>query len=658
MDTETSSGDRNTHTKNVWEGTVRIAGFSIMLAGGESALYVPLDHHERYACQLCRKDIWLPWLGSVMAVAKAYVNHNLKYDLHALYRNGIDIIETPLEDTSTLAKLVDSDRAYKGGYGLTAVADWQLGEDIAGFERKLRAELSEFKRKGGKPSLDYGDASPRTLGEYCNGDIIAVDKVYPELLEDLPEISKQVWETEKLITTELAWMERTGMQTDMLQLVKLRGEMTTSVTKTLLRAGELAGYSFNPGSSDEVKDLLVNTFGLRPPDAGADFDAQMASVEAGDMEFEDLDISTQKHLLRLYALQEHAPIELIDCILTYRRDSKFISSFLSVFLSAQDNAGRLHGTYNQCVRTGRLSCSRPNSMQFNYPAKALIIPPKGYTIVRSDESNIEYRLITHYTREPRIFKAFQRDPDTDFHQLTADAAGVSRKVAKVLNFLISYTGRLRRFTQEFSLNLAFRKEYIEEARKLTPDASLKLLDKLGLDLLKKDAKQHYRKYHEGFPTLQQTQERLKDIAWANGCIVNIYGRVRRLARHVEGLKWSPTKDALNTVCQGGAADIVKEIMLRSSTAALRKAGMFLVGQVHDELMWYVKDEIVEDPRFFRDLAYCMEAAPRLALKPLTVRLRCKFGSSKISWADAASNENERSLPVEEVDKGGFFEWLS
>ena len=75
----------------------------------------------------------------------------------------------------------------------------------------------------------------------------------------------------------------------------------------------------------------------------------------------------------------------------------------------------MHPDYNQTVRTGRMSCRRPNAQQLSKEAKELILPFDNQHFVSFDESQVEFRLIVHYIQDSKAIEAFNENPDTDFH---------------------------------------------------------------------------------------------------------------------------------------------------------------------------------------------------------------------------------------------------
>jgi len=294
-------------------------------------------------------------------------------------------------------------------------------------------------------------------------------------------------------------------------------------------------------------------------------------------------------------------------------------------------------------------------MNFNHESKELIIAPEGYSIFNADESGIEYRFLTHYTQEPSLLKAYTDDPDADFHGKMALLVGIVRKLAKTMNFLSGYGGGVKKFILQLLADMSYREDMLAKLVLDHPGLSAGELAKLLVKAIIREGTEKYEQYHKGFPSLKRTAKKLQQQAWERGFVINLFGRVRSLRRSIPSRKYSPTKDALNTLCQGGAADVMKEAMAYR-LCEIRKFGGYsgIFAQIHDAVAGYIPTELARDPRFRRDLAWSLEVQSMTAIKPLSVRLRCKQGSSTVNWAEAA--DEEESLPIAEVDSGGAFTW--
>src|SRR6185295_2213935 len=145
--------------------------------------------------------------------------------------------------------------------------------------------------------------------------------------------------------------------------------------------------------------------------------------------------------------------EIVNLALQYRSESRFLSLFVQSFEKFLDARGFIHPSYNQLIRTGRMSSSKPNSQQQNERSKALIIPDDdSEAFLCSDASQIEFRMMVHYIQDQRALQAYAQDPRTDFHRWVAGLCGVERDPAKTLNFAMGYGAGRRRVTATLMSN--------------------------------------------------------------------------------------------------------------------------------------------------------------------------------------------------------------
>jgi len=322
----------------------------------------------------------------------------------------------------------------------------------------------------------------------------------------------------------------------------------------------------------------------------------------------------------MYSTHPYAPTELIEAIIEYRKLSTLNSLFIQKYQSLLAADNRLHPNYNQCVRTGRMSCTDPNMQQLDKSAKKFIHPPEGCAFLSFDESQIEFRIIVHYINDERCIKAYNDNPDTDFHQWVADMAGISRKPAKTMNFMMGYGGGKAKAVK----TLASNAEVIGDLKEASKG------DKGAFELLAKArAEQIYNDYHVTLPTLKTTMRRAASICASRGYIRNLHGRRRYL---------SPEQShrAFNSLCQGEAADIQKEVTVAVSKA-LRGTPIKMVANVHDATLFYGPIEVMKDPRVHAAIGYILEH-PQIKLR---VPLRVSMGYSEKNWAEA--DENSKAL---------------
>ena len=607
-DFETTSGHFQKKSTNPWRDCSTI-GVAVAFGFDSPVWFVP------------KRLLVTGWWRDVVKAANTWTNHNIKYDVHVSHNDLSVTAKCELDCTLNSSKLIDSDRVYKGGYGLDALSkDWcKFNIDQYGTAMLPWLEGNQ----------DYGRIPLDILAEYACVDVVANRKLATYVDETMPMESIGVWRTEREFTSLLVDMERHGVTLDP-QKVKIK---RLSVLKRLIdidaELNRIVGYPFRPHVRDDCYDVLVNQFGLpvlgwtnplrQSEDDEDDEDEGYREPSAPGPSFD-------KATMKKYLTYPGAPKDLIKLMLEYRQLNTFESLFLSKWLEMADARGVLHATYNQAVRTGRMSCSKPNLQQLSGVAKELIEPPPGYVLVCTDASQIEYRFISHYIHNERIIASYQENPWVDFHDWVANMVPTKRKPAKTLNFMMGYGGGKTKTIEMLSINEDFVGDVIAE------------VDALGLEGAEREAaikratvsraEGVYKRYHEAMPELKRTSKFASGRCVKNGYVRNHYGRRRHLpekAAHV----------AFNSINQSSAGDLVKERML-----ALRREvpELIQVAQVHDEILGLLPKELVQnDDHYLRKIVGVLNNPNR----PLTVPVRWSIGYSEKHWAEAKGDDAER-----------------
>ena len=285
---------------------------------------------------------------------------------------------------------------------------------------------------------------------------------------------------------------------------------------------------------------------------------------------------------------------------------------LQTLISPKTN--RIYTSFNQTgTVTGRLSSSDPNLQ--NIPARTeegkmirkAFIAPDGYKIIAADYSQIELRLIAHISEDPNLRKAFLAGQD--IHRATAaEVLGKSieevtpqeRSHAKATNFGLMYGMGAFGLTRQTHMSMSEAKVYIQ-------------------------------RYFERYPSVQKYMEETKAYAHEHGYVTSIIGRhisVANINSSNTMLSKAAERAAINAPMQGSAADIIKTAMVRLDEwiSSLPQNTIRMTVQVHDELIFEVKDDFVEEAS--AKITEIMENAFKLSV-PLTVGV----GVSS-SWADA------------------------
>jgi DNA polymerase-1 len=632
-DFETTSFDDRLDALDPWHNCWA-AGVAVTADDAPGAWYVPVRHRGGPNLPV---DAVRAWWADVCGGASRWTNHNVKYDAHV---SACDMgwlpdwpCGTTLRCTLTAAKVLDSDRGFgRGGYDLGALSrDW-LGEDISHHEAELRRWLGESK--------DYGSVPPSVMAPYACQDVMTVRRLAGYLDARTPEECRRVAAMEVDLTSVLLRMERSGMSVDPVELMVAEVQHSQRLLDIDAELHRLTGRSVNPSSPDQLFDLLINQYGL--PVLGWTEEDDDGNP-AGNPSFD-------KHALALYALHPDAPRDVVALVREARKLTQLLGLFVRPYQELALLTGGsylLHPSFNQMVRTGRMSCRAPNMQQLSKLAKRLIHPRRGNAFLSLDQSQIEFRVIVHYIQNQRCIDAYRADPDTDFHDLMARTAGIGRDPAKTLNFMMGYGGGKKKAVKAMSVNtdvvgdVARAVDEAVAAGRLDPSQRASALERLG----RERGEAVYDGYHAALPELKPTSRRAAAVCADRGYVRNVHGRYRRLPA-------DKAHHAFNTLCQGEAADIQKERTVAAARACLGTP-VEVVGNVHDEVVFEGPAECMRDPRTKAALCWLLETVDT----PLRVPLRCAVGYSEQHWAEASTDVRKggASAPLRydasEINKG-------
>lgn len=311
-----------------------------------------------------------------------------------------------------------------------------------------------------------------------------------------------------------------------------------------------AGTTFNIRSAQQLGEVLFTTLNLPAP-------RKTKGGQAG----------TGREILEKLAGSH----KVVDSILQFRKLEKMRSTYLDPLPRLMDAKGRIHTTFNQkATATGRLSSSNPNLQ--NIPVRgplgkrmrSCFIAGPGRTLVSADYSQVELRVLAHYSQDAALLDAFRRGEDIHTRtaalvyelepsQVTADL----RRNAKTVNFGLIYGMGAQKLAGELRISPAEAKEFIG-------------------------------RYFERLTGLKAFYENVEALAKEQGFVSTLGGRRRPLADIYSdnGQAFAlARRQAINTVIQGSAADIIKLAMLAvAEDAQLRDLNARLLLQVHDELL--------------------------------------------------------------------------
>jgi DNA polymerase-1 len=489
-------------------------------------------------------------------------------------------------------------------------------------EKQIEAYLKATK------SHDYMDVPMDQMALYACWDIHGNRALYRYLQEHRPDGLKGIWDTEIKLTPVLYDMEMDGLRINPMECKARRVQCLDRMIEYGSRIQEIADREWT-NSSACIKDILCEQFGL-PVLATKKEKQDGREVDTGRASFD-------KKALALYSIHPQVTcdptlVELVQLILKYRRESQHNGIYLTTFLELHDENNLVHPSYNQVVRTGRMSSRRPNSQQQNKRSKRLIHPHPGYGFISNDYSQIEYRLIVHYIQDAEAIAAYNANPKTDFHQWVADMIGVTRKAGKTLNFGMAYGAGKKKVTKELMANPDIMAVVGEEVNAMVERGDIQDTQRRFMfeELCRVRAAEVYQQYHEHIPGVKITARNAANAAKKRGFVFNAYGRRRYL----------PTKacyKAFNSIVQGCAMDLMKERMVELSpryNQTSRDWGLSLAGNVHDEVFSQVPLEHLREPALHDYICTTLET-PAI---PFRVPIVTGLGISERNWAEAAGDD--------------------
>lgn len=613
LDFETKSCNPKQSSLNPWHHCYPI-GFAYTVDDYPNVYFVPWE--------IILQDT-TGFLWSLISSAKCWINHHVKYDAHVLLNHTGWTLPEELQLVCTLmmAHLIDADRSYKGGYGLDHLAyDW-CGVNIFGYYDRIKPYLYRNDKKFNE---DYGQIALDLLAEYACADVFTNRILYDYSIANMPPEAfytgtpdfptPALLSTEIELTKTLLQAERNGLYIIPLEVQIAEYQCARRMLDIEETLHHHLGYYINPGSTDQLYDLICNRFGL-PVFRWTNIDKDGKETDRSNPSFDAKTLKAYRNSVDTPPLLR----DVIKLVLAYKKEAQQKSLFYTPWQILHVD-GFLHGNYVQNVRSGRMACKQPNEQQFDKRAKKLIRPRPGYVMLAHDYSQVEYRIIVHYLGNPKAIKAYEDNPDTDYHVWVSVICKIDRQPAKTMNFLMAFGGGKKKAIATLAAN------FLDAGMKLSASELIALGEKV------------YAQYHANLPELKQRSRDAQNAARANGFVRN--GAGRRL--HLPG-QWHNrqyTKDgrlidrchiAFNRAVQSFASDIAKERAVAIVKEPWFKAyGLELIGLVHDAFYFQMPDrpdkEIVRINNQIREF---LEATPF----KLKVKLRVDSGYSRKNMAD-------------------------
>lgn len=355
----------------------------------------------------------------------------------------------------------------------------------------------------------------------------------------------------------LADMEFDGVYISSEKMEKLSSQYTKLLNETKDKIFKEANEEFNLQSPKQLEYILFTKMKIKPT----------KKTKTG--------YSTDEEVLRDLSKEN----KIAEYMLTYRKYSKLKNTYLDVFPTlVHKKTNRIHASFNQTVTaTGRLSSSDPNLQ--NIPARGTegkeirntFIAEDGNVLIAADYSQIELRLLAHFSKDSALVEAFNNNDD--IHRKTAmkiysvskeHVTASMRNIAKIINFSIIYGKTAFGLSKE-------------------------------LDIKRKEAEDFIKGYFETYSRVKPFCEEVVQKVKEEGIVKTMFGRSRDFSKTINSsnsmVRNEAERMALNTLIQGSAADMIKIAMIlinREFKKHFKTAK--IVMQVHDELVVEVANE--------------------------------------------------------------------
>ena len=538
FDTETNSLDQN---------EAAIVGVSFSVQSGEG-FYLPINHVEQ--TELKRESL-LSWLKNVLEKnVDKIIGQNLKFDLSILKNEKIEL-SSFYADTMLMSYVINSTLTR---HNLDALCEKYLGRQLIKFEEVMGKGKNRYK--------NFGDVPIKDATAYAAEDAEATLSLFQKLSSLIDEDARKLLEeVEYPLVFVLMNMEREGAMIDIKHLKKLSNHFGSRLISLVQKIYEVSETRFNIDSPKQLSEVLFEklclpTQGLKKTSSGY--------------------YSTSEAILQKLS-HDH---EIVKDILEYRSLAKLKSTYTDKLSEICDARSRVHTSYQQAVTsTGRLSSSEPNLQ--NIPIRTnegitireAFVAPKGSKILAIDYSQIELRLMAHYSKDDIMVDAFNNNED--IHKRTAsEVFGVD---------IEDVTGEMRRNAKTINFGLLYGM------------SAFGLSNQLGVS--RAEAEIFLQNYFDKYSKVRSFMETTTNKAKKNKFVTTLYGRkihVPNIESPNYMLRQASERAAINGPLQGSAADIIKVAMVSINRwISENRSPIKLLLQVHDELLFEVPENYVE-----------------------------------------------------------------
>jgi DNA polymerase-1 len=486
-------------------------------------------------------------LEQLFSADRCWVGAGVKQLQSLAAERGFEL-PVPAFDVQLAAFLVDPSAPTD----VAAISAQYLGRSLDTFE--------DLAGRGAK-AVAAADLDVAAVASWAADQVCAIRAAHPLLQERLEAdgLSALFSEIEIPLTRVLSRMERTGVRIDEAKLEELAGHYGKELVRLEERIYAEAGEKFLVSSPKQLQVILFEKLKLPP----------LKKTKTG--------YSTAESVLEQLAAEHELPV----LILAWRRLSKLMSTYIEALPPlVSERTGRIHPTFNQTgAATGRISATNPNVQ--NIPIRTeegirireAFVPAEGCRLLSADYSQVELRVLAHYSGDESLVDAFSNAED--IHRRTAaEVAGISpdevtedqRARAKAVNFGIIYGSSAFGLSNTLKIAVAEAQETIDA---------------------------YFARYDGVRRFLDGTVEAAKE----KGFVTTLLGRRRYLpdlASRNRVLRQAAERMAVNSVIQGTAADLIKKAMVDVDTAlAGSSLAARVILQVHDELVFEAPVKEVE-----------------------------------------------------------------
>ena len=545
-DVEYFAFDTETTSLNSLEAELVGVSFSVKKDEG---FYIPINHVEQ--TELNASEV-IEWLKQLLEINQnKIIGQNLKYDI-AVLRNHEIYIKEFFADTMLMSYAANSTSSR---HNLDALAEYYLNTSTIKYE--------DVVGKGAKKYKNFSEVPIKEATNYAAEDADITLQLFEKLSEIIDKSSINLLKTiDYPLLFVLLEMEQKGALIDTSHLNELSKDFGAKLLNLVRKIHEASGSVFNIDSPKQLSEILfeklkIDTKGLKKTSTGY--------------------FSTSESVLQKLSDEN----DIVKDILEYRSLAKLKSTYTDKIAEICDQNSRVHTSYHQAVTsTGRLSSSDPNLQNIPIRTKEGItireafIAPANKKILAMDYSQIELRLMAHYSQDPIMLNSFKKNED--IHKRTAseifgtelsEVDDEMRRRAKTINFGLLYG------MSAFGLS-----------------------NQLGVSRAEADIflNSYFERYSDVKKFMSDIVEKSKETKY----VETLYGRkihVPNITASNYMVRQAAERAAINGPLQGSAADIIKIAMIKiDEWINLNAPEIKMILQVHDELIYEVPDAFSED----------------------------------------------------------------